>query len=580
MPSQVLSILYTEQTLNNKANTVSETTCHDLGLDNICKALSDKENEQRMIMNILAKMYPDAELANYRAEIFNDILKNPSIRTRMIKLLDKIQFIRDFGSFKRDHDKKAGIWDLLHRLEEINDYIECVEAIRECLSDSGITAKGLLNLKASIDAIYENSHFAAMKNDIANLKADTTSLKSITVGININERFEATQIGVISVNNKPFKHSNILNNFSKALTSKNGVKDGNDWNGDMSYTPVEDGSSAGLEKLEKMAGFMAVTKTPFVENSVRSTVVNMPDGDANADITHYMNKIVDQMLSTTVKKLRDVLSKYVNVSMMAMTELIPEFVYYIRFAEFIEKCMKKGMVFSQAKATANSLKVNSAEDMSTMAKGFYNLKLALGEHSEEIVKNDLSFDNEHTVYILTGANRGGKTTVTQAIGLLYVLAQGGINVPADSFEYTPVDNIFSHFPADEDKTMDLGRLGEECTRFKEIYKEATENSLLLLNETFSTTSFEEGYYIARDCVKAILSKGIKTIYNTHMHKLAYDISAINSEIVSDNKAASLIVKSKDGQRSFKIEVAEPEGMSYANDIASKYGVTFEMLTNK
>lgn len=107
------------------------------------------------------------------------------------------------------------------------------------------------------------------------------------------------------------------------------------------------------------------------------------------------------------------------------------------------------------------------------------------------------------MYILTGANRGGKTTITQAVGQLFVLAQGGIYIPGKAFTFSPVTGIYTHFPADEDKTLDLGRLGEECKRFKAIYEEADSRSLLLMNESFSTTSFEEGYYIAKDSVRAI-----------------------------------------------------------------------------
>ena len=119
------------------------------------------------------------------------------------------------------------------------------------------------------------------------------------------------------------------------------------------------------------------------------------------------------------------------------------------------------------------------------AKGFYNLKLAMSmEDVSGIVPNDLTFDRQHTVYILTGANRGGKTTVTQAVGQLFVLAQGGLFVPAESFRYVPCDCIYTHFPADEDKTMDLGRLGEECRRFRELYTLSTGNSLLLLESGF------------------------------------------------------------------------------------------------
>ena len=104
-----------------------------------------------------------------------------------------------------------------------------------------------------------------------------------------------------------------------------------------------------------------------------------------------------------------------------------------------------------------------------------------------------------------------------------------------------------------------------------------------MNETYSTTSFEEGYYIAKDSVRAILTKGIRTIYNTHMHKLAFDIDEINSSVAktvkNPPKASSLVVKSTDGKRSFKVQIAPPEGVSFAHDIAQKYGVTYEMLTS-
>jgi len=212
------------------------------------------------------------------------------------------------------------------------------------------------------------------------------------------------------------------------------------------------------------------------------------------------------------------------------------------------------------------------------AGGFYNMRLL--DFADDIVDNDLDFDDGKSTYILTGANRGGKTTVTQAVGLMYVLAQGGIFVPAKEFAFRPVDCIFTHYPADEDKTLDYGRLGEECKRFRELFGLCTENSLLLLNETFSTTSFEEGFFIAKDAVRAILKKGTRCIYNTHMHKLAADIDSLNRESEAEGaktKASSLVALSDGGERSFKVKVAPPQGMSYAKDIAEKYGVTYEML---
>ncbi len=556
---------------------LSSLSCHDLAMDVLCSNLAQAPKEDALIMNVLSKLTTDTRVAEYRQKVFVDILNLPDLRKKMMELLDKVQYIKDFKTMKRGSSERMGLWDLLHKLDEINDYIECVEAIQECLGNAPLKSKGLIDLREYVKAIYTDSFFAEMKADIKKIKAEASSVKSVTVGINVNERFEASSLGLISINDTPFKKSGIVSNFADALKSKNKLHEGTEWDGDMHYTPVDE-AGLGVDAIADHL-YDIYTKTSIagvaMKNAERTTA-SVPEGDGVESSTFYLDKIVNKLLDTLVKKLRDTLSKYVNVAVVNISKLIPEFVYYIRFAEFIEANLKKDMPFCEARILSDD---DMKEGITMKARGLYNLKLAIsGNHSEKIVYNDLDFDSDHTVYILTGANRGGKTTITQAVGLLFVLAQGGIYVPATSFEYKPVDGIYTHFPADEDKTMDLGRLGEECVRFKELYTEATGDSLMLLNETFSTTSFEEGYYIARDSVRAILNKGIRTIYNTHMHKLAYDAEEMNKGEYKV-KAASLVVKNEGANRSFKVEVAPPEGQSFAKDIAEKYGVTYEMLTN-
>lgn len=551
---------------------LSESACHDLGLDTLCKTLSNDPKEQSLIMNILSNMTSDPRVAEFRHEVFKDILRLPRLRERLTELFERIEFIRNFSTVHKEYDEKLGLWHLLHRLDELNDYICCVEAMRECLSDEDIRSAGLKKFKEHIDILYEDSCFEAMKKDIAELKEKSSVVQSVTLGVNVNQRFEAVSMGLISINDKPFKKSGIVSNFADAIASKDKIHSGTDWDGDMHYHQVEkQQSSKAAEFIERLAGFSAVRSNPFMDARVRATVISAPDSDGVSNATFYLDNILNKVLDTLVRKLRDTLTKYANITILNISQVIPEYIYYIKSAEFISRCTEKGFTFCDP--------VISDNDASMQAKGLYNLKLAVNHESmANIVLNDLDFDTEHTVYILTGANRGGKTTITQAVGLMFVLAQGGISVPASSFSYKPVDCIYTHFPADEDKTMDLGRLGEECVRFKEIYSACTKDSLLLLNETFSTTSFEEGYYIARDSVKAILRKQIRTIYNTHMHKLAADAEEMSAED-SPVKASSLIVRSEDGVRSFKVEVARPEGLSYARDIAEKYGVTYEMLTS-
>ena len=552
---------------------LSETACHDMAIDVLCGKVTKNHKELAMICDVISGMTADSRVAKYRQEVFNDILKSPELRESMSKLFDKFEFIRNFGINHLQTDDKIGIWHLYRRMDELSDYINCVEEMQECLGKSEIESEGLKGFKKYIDGLYSDANFAAMKEDIAALKVHSSEVKSITVGINLNDRFEASELGLISINNKPFKKSGIVSNFADALISKQKIQDGTEWDGNMHYTPVDNsqsGVNSFMEYFGKKAKLSMVHMNGLAGGKVTpGTMAKIAGGDGVANSTLYLTDIVNKMLDILVRKLRDTLNKYSDVAVMNISDIIPEFVYYIRFAEFIESCMEKGYSFCNAKVSEEE-----------RFEGFYNIKLAVtGTEMADIVTNDFGFDKEHTIYILTGANRGGKTTVTQAVGIMYVLAQGGIYVPAKSFEYKPVDCIYTHFPADEDKTLDLGRLGEECKRFKENYKDCTGDSLYLMNESFSTTSFEEGYYIAKDAVKALLKKGVRTIYNTHMHKLGMDIDEIN-EGSSEVKVSSLVAKSDEGKRSFKIVVAPPEGMSYAKDIAEKYGVTYEMLINE
>lgn len=594
MSTKKISLIYPYQEKpgdfsNTRANepsyqSLGHDTIHNLGLDTIINELTPIEAERTYCLSVLSHLTPDPQVAVYRADVFEDILNSPELREKIIKILDKINFLRDYGGFKRDHDESsaASAWEMMHRLEDIRDYIASVEAIHECLTDAEVRSEGLKRLRDHVDEIYSDNAFAQMKEDISALKASTTDLKSVTLGVNLNDRFEAESIGLVSINNKRFTKSNVIGGWSDAITaSKGGVKDGNDWDENYKYHPFNANRADMMASVDRLGRMKAATSGMLG----MLTVASIPIADSTTDVTRYMDRVVNHMLYLTVRKLKSVLSKYVSITVTDITDLIPEFMYYIRWAEYVEKMQDAGYLFRKPHAVTDQ---EGSGRVYMEAHGVYNPLLALAHLQDQldIVRNDLLFDEEHCTYILTGANRGGKTTITVAAGLLFVFAQGGIYIPGTTFRYVPVDRIFTHFPADEDQTMDLGRLGEECKRFKELYGEATSRSLILLNETFSTTSFEEGYYIARDAVKAILSKGARTIYNTHMHKLARDIDEINAEAAGTGingvkaKAQSLIVRSDGGNRSFKIAVAPPEGTSYAEDIARKYGVTYDMLTEE
>ena len=569
-PAENLSILFPYQDRVTYRE-LPEAAWHDLGLDAVTEKVTKAPQEQALIKRVMVSLTADPEVSAFRADVFEDILRHPEIREKLMKLLEQVKTFYDYGVVRRDTTDASGLWDLMHRLEEYHDYIVTVEAIRECLSDRDLKSAGLRNLRDTVDGIYRDRGFAALKKDVEEMRVTASDVKSVTVGINLNERFEAVSMGLVTVNKKPFTRSGLIKNFLSAVSQRDDIYPEADWNGSYSAYPAENAESGFLNAAMRYTQASMMARNPLMALSL----ARVPDADGLNTVTRQLDNAASMLASRVAKRLKDVLGRYLNVSVRQIADLIPELLYYTRWAEFIEACRQKGWTFTKPETLPDD---GSPAGMT--AEGFYNLRLISAMAPGDVTLNSLAFDREKRVYILTGANRGGKTTVTQAVGQLFLLAQGGISVPASSFQFSPADQVLTHFPADEDKTMDLGRLGEECSRFRELYDLLTEKGLLLLNETFSTTSFEEGYYIAVDAVRAVLSSGCRAIYNTHMHKLAYDLDTAVNISGGEGKAVSLVAETVDGKNSFKVRIAPPQGQSFARGIAEKYGVTYESLTGK
>ena len=122
-------------------------------MDSFVKDLTDSETEQKAILKILSKITDNADVCGFRAGVFDDIYKNPSMCENMTALLDKVDFLKEYGQLKKKYDENVGVWELLHNLEELNEYIGYVEALYKCLDEADIHSDGLILLKEHIEKI-------------------------------------------------------------------------------------------------------------------------------------------------------------------------------------------------------------------------------------------------------------------------------------------------------------------------------------------------------------------------------------------------------------------------------------------
>jgi hypothetical protein len=204
--------------------------------------------------------------------------------------------------------------------------------------------------------------------------------------------------------------------------------------------------------------------------------------------------------------------------------------------------------------------VDEADARNLVFEGLYDLSLSLCE-KKKLVSNELSAMGK-TLFIITGANQGGKSTYLRSIGIAQLLTQCGMFVPAVSYRANVCENIYTHFTKEEDINMNSGKLEEELLRMNEIINGVKAGSMLLLNEPFATTTERDGSNIARDIVAALYEYGVKIFFVTHLYEFANTLHGQEPEKTVFLRAE----RNRNGSRSYCIRPGQPLRTSFGEDL--------------
>lgn len=194
------------------------------------------------------------------------------------------------------------------------------------------------------------------------------------------------------------------------------------------------------------------------------------------------------------------------------------------------------------------------------ARDLYDLSLTL-RLERPAVGNDLMADGRNPI-LITGANQGGKSTFLRALGLAQLMMQAGMFVPARAFSSAITPGIFTHYKREEDAALKRGKFDEELHRLSEIVDHLTPGALLLLNESFAATDDREGSEIAEQVVRALLDRGIRILFVTHLFGFAHACQARMGDTALFLRAERL----EDGTRTFKLHPGAPLETSYGGDL--------------
>ncbi len=476
----------------------------------------------------------DPEIILYRQDTFEDIANNPElsgILVRMIPLLNDITELRRLGS-----DPMASTESYLYSITEVELYTSLLELLKNELLPLAprLKSTAFRRFAERINTLTGSEYYKKINEELSALTSRVREIKSVTIGVNLDSQLRAERAGVLSINNDRFKSGELID---KVL------------------------------RLDFKSGEMTCIAplVPFKKGQA--------EGQQLA-LLNAFNGAIGDVFRQSIKAWKKVVGHYVLENTDFLIRLMPEIEFVTKGAELISRLKEKGCPLTKPRIAPMSEKKFDA-------KGLSNPIVAL-KLDTPVVPNDFTFDENGMFYVITGPNRGGKSVITCAVGIAFVMAGLGLPVCADSCVISPCDEIFTHFPTGSEDTIDKGRLGEECSRLEAIFKDVSEFGLVLLDESLSSTGSFEGAYIASEVLQGFSMVGCRGIFSTHLHDLAASVDSINEATVPQGgvRIDNLVAAIDMGSRSFKIVRARPDGKSYARDIADKYGLSLDKILEK
>ncbi len=235
-------------------------------------------------------------------------------------------------------------------------------------------------------------------------------------------------------------------------------------------------------------------------------------------ITEELKELENQILGAE--------DKVINLEYEAFTEIRKE------IAKNVKRLQKSAMIIATLDVLASFATV--AEDMNYCIPIVDNggkIEIKEGRHpviekmlpTGSFIDNDTYMDDdENRLAIITGPNMAGKSTYMRQVALITLMAQIGSFVPATEAHIGVVDKIFTRVGASDDLSMGQSTFMVEMMEVADILKEATKNSLVILDEIGRGTSTYDGLSIAWAVAEYISDKtkcGAKTLFATHYHEL-------------------------------------------------------------
>lgn len=501
---------------------------HTLQLD---RMIGIRRESYRGIADLQLERFFSCEPAvlAYRAELILEIADSESLQGL---IRDALPLIRDACEMRKVLKQGDGSLESgLASTRYIEQYLELVEPFRCRLAPLELRSAGLRRLKEEIRARCDSEDYQALQSHLKALDRQIGQVKSISLGLNLDGSLHVTEVGLLDLHTRPFRQGSVLDRLL-----------GRD-----------------KDAMVCMSGFANVSKAGRA--------------DERQALNSAVCRALDTIFAKTIRSWEPVIAQFFHDETRFFIDLMDDLRFLAAAVPFVCQLRQAGCPVCRPA-------IRPVQDRALRLHNVYNPMLALKNLSDPIVCNDFCLDEKGRFYLVTGPNHGGKSIFCYAVGMAQALFQLGLPVPAEEAEMSPVTGIYTHFPASDEDNYGKGRLESECARISAILPRLRNTDLLLMDESFSSTSLLEGGYIAAEVLAAISQIGCGGLYVTHIHELSQRVEELS---VGPGKLDNLVAQMQnvgDGTRSYRILRTTPDGLSYARDIARKYGLSREEILER
>ena len=425
-------------------------------------------------------------------------------------LIDTAEINRRLESVKELKDDVILRGDVIENLKKVYD----IERLAGKMAYGNANARDMITLKNSLSKLPD------LKKVLANV--NSSMLKDLYENLDeLQDIYELVDKSIVEDPPMTVKDGGIIKlGYDEEIDKlKTATTEGKNW---IIQLEAEEKEKTGIKNLKvgfnKVFGyFIEVTKSNLdqvPERYIRKQTLT----NAERYITEDLKNLENQILGAE--------EKVVNLEYNAFVQIRDE------IAKNIKRLQKSANIVSTLDVLTSFATV--AEDLNYCKPEVDNsgiLDIKGGRHpvidkmlgTGVFVENDTYLDKEENrLSIITGPNMAGKSTYMRQVALITLMAQVGSFVPASEAHIGVVDKIFTRVGASDDLSMGQSTFMVEMMEVATILKEATQNSLVILDEIGRGTSTYDGLSIAWAVAEYIADKekcGAKTLFATHYHEL-------------------------------------------------------------